>query len=549
MASQALYLRWRPMTFEEVVGQQHVTRTLRNALAAGRLGHAYLFSGPRGTGKTTMARLLAKAANCLAEDPAARPCNQCAHCVAVNEGRFLDLIEIDAASHTGVDDVRDLRDRIAFAPNEGQYKVYIIDEVHRFSGAAFDALLKTIEEPPAHAIFVLATTEIHKVPQTILSRCQRFDFRRIPLDDIVTRLDAILANEGISADPAAVDLVARQSTGSLRDAISLLDQLITGTGGSLTLELAQAILGTAAAQSVRDLTDAILAGDVATGLNVVNTALDTGTDARQFARQMVEYLRLVMVIQTGGPGLAHAAVTDEELALIEQHARQYPRRALLAALKAFNEAASDRHTGWQPQLPLEIALVESVEKLYASPDPVQQPAPTVQQPVAPAPAQPAQPAQPASPPADAVPEAQPEAAAEPAPEAETAAPAITPAEIHAKWNQVVATSRRLDATGMIQALLRTARVYAVEGRTVIVQVPGDVLQEKIEDDENRGLIEQALKHVYGQPLTIRCRVATGQDADAEQNQDVDKLLAEDSLISYAVNDLGGNITRIEDQEE
>lgn len=541
MASQALYLRWRPMTFEEVVGQQHVTRTLRNALAAGRLGHAYLFSGPRGTGKTTMARLLAKAANCLAEDPAARPCNQCAHCLAVNEGRFLDLIEIDAASHTGVDDVRELRDRIAFAPNEGQYKVYIIDEVHRFSGAAFDALLKTIEEPPAHAIFVLATTEIHKVPQTILSRCQRFDFRRIPLDDIVTRLDAILANEGISADPAAVDLVARQSTGSLRDAISLLDQLITGAGGSLTLDLAQAILGTAAAQSVRDLTDAILAGDVAAGLNVVNAALDTGTDARQFSRQMVEYLRLVMVIQTGGPGLAHAAVTDEELALIELHARQYPRRALLAALKAFNEAASDRHTGWQPQLPLEIALVESVEKLYASPEPVQQPAPAAPS-VAPAPMQPASPA---GAPAEAPPEA--EAAAEPA--AEAAAPAISTAEVHAKWSQVVAASRRLDATGMIQALLRTARVYTVEGRCVIVQVPGDVLCAKIEDDENRGLIEQALTHVYGQPLTIRARVATGQEADAGQGQDIDQLLAGDSLLSYAVNDLGGSITRIEDQEE
>src|SRR5690606_21164752 len=218
MASQALYSKWRPMAFEDVVGQEHVTYTLRNALASGRLGHAYLFSGPRGTGKTTLARLRAKAANCQYPDPAARPCNTCDHCLAVNEGRYLDLIEIDAASHTSVDDVRELRDRIAFAPNEGQYKVYIVDEVHRVSGAAFDALLKTIEEPPAHAIFVLATTEIHKVPQTILSRCQRFDFRRIPLHQIVERLAMILEYEGIMAEQAALELVARQATGSLRDA-------------------------------------------------------------------------------------------------------------------------------------------------------------------------------------------------------------------------------------------------------------------------------------------------------------------------------------------
>ena len=182
--SQALYRKWRPHLWEEVVGQEHVVQTLRNAVRSGRVGHAYLFAGPRGTGKTTTARLLAKAVNCLDPDLAKRPCDACEHCQAVNEGRFLDLIEIDAASNTSVDDVRDLREKINFSPSQGQYKVYIIDEVHMLSTAAFNALLKTLEEPPPHAIFILATTEVHKIPATVLSRCQRHEFRRIPVDEI-----------------------------------------------------------------------------------------------------------------------------------------------------------------------------------------------------------------------------------------------------------------------------------------------------------------------------------------------------------------------------
>ena len=531
MAVKALYLRWRPMTFADVVGQEHVTYTLQNALASGRVGHAYLFSGPRGTGKTTMARLLAKAVNCLNEDPTQRPDNTCPHCLAVNDGRYLDLIEIDAASHTGVDDVRELRDRIAFSPNEGEYKVYIIDEVHRFSGSAFDALLKTIEEPPEHAIFVLATTEIHKVPQTIMSRCQRFDFRKLGLHEIVGRLAMIVEAEGMQAEPAALELVARQATGSMRDAISLLDQLIGGQEAMLTLELAQAILGTAAGQSVRDLTESILQGDIAAGLNLINYALDQGTDARQYARQMVDYMRLVMLAQTGGIEMVATEVAQEAVESIAVHAQDLPRRALLAAIKAFNNAATDTSSGWQPQLPLEMALVESVEALY-EPQPTASPArqaPSQQQTPAPATQQPVE-----EPPAASVEAIQ-----------GAGTPVIDLAQVNAGWNKVLATVHRMDLT--VEALLNSGRLLAVEGPAVIYQMPSEILCEKMGTQANIEIIETAMQHVYGLPLQFRCRVTAG--ADNSQSDEVDGLIASDEVISFAVNELGGSVTNIEENEE
>jgi DNA polymerase-3 subunit gamma/tau len=535
MAAQALYLKWRPMTFDEVVGQEHVTYTLRNALVSGRVGHAYLFSGPRGTGKTTMARLLAKAVNCLNDDPAQRPDNTCAHCLAINEGRFLDLIEIDAASHTGVDDVRDLRERIAFAPNEGQYKVYIVDEVHRFSGAAFDALLKTLEEPPAHAIFVLATTEIHKVPQTILSRCQRFDFRRIPLAQIVGHLWGLVEAEGLEAEEAALELVARQATGSLRDAISLLDQLITGPEAALTLDLTQAILGTVAGQDVQDLTGALIGGNVAYGLDVINRALDEGADPRQFAHQMVEYLRLVMLAQTGGTGLAEAVAPPDVLEVAAAHAEQLPRRALLATLQAFNEAASDKQTGWQPQLPLELAFINSVDELYAPPI-ESAPVPRAAQPQRAAPAAP-----PPPPPEEE--QAEPVMEETPEPAAESV---LSLEEIRAKWNLFMKGLRQVDLTA--EALLRSEGVHlhSIEGNTIVLTAPSDILRDKMQAEGTRGVIEQVLGSIYQHPLTIRARTVAAQGRRADE---VDDLLAEDSVAAFAVNELGGTVRRIEDKEE
>src|SRR5512136_1753972 len=227
--SQALYRKWRPQTFDAVVGQDHITTSLRNAIVAGRISHAYLFTGPRGTGKTTTARLLAKAVNCLDPNPAQRPCDKCTTCVAITEGRLLDLVELDAASNRGIDEIRDLRDKIHFSPGEGKYKVYIIDEVHMLTEPAFNALLKTLEEPPPHAIFCLATTDPQKVPATIISRCQPFAFRRLTVAEIAARLQELVTGEALTAEPEALTLIARQATGAMRDAVSLLDQLAAGS--------------------------------------------------------------------------------------------------------------------------------------------------------------------------------------------------------------------------------------------------------------------------------------------------------------------------------
>jgi len=353
--AQALYLKWRPQVWDDVVGQEHVTRILRNAIVSDRVHHAYLFAGPRGCGKTTTARLLAKAVNCLDPEPSRRPCNACAHCLAVNEGRFLDLIEIDGASNNSVEDVRDLRDKINFSPSQGRYKVYVVDECHMLSTGAFNALLKTLEEPPSHAIFVLATTEAHKIPVTVLSRCQRHDFRLISHAEMVARLKAVAAEEGMRAEETALEVVARHATGSLRDAISLLDQL-AAAGDEITLVQAQSLLGAAASQAVLDLVDALAERDSALGLALINQTIDAGAGPRQFARQIVETLRRLVLIKMGRPGLMD--ITDQARATLERQAERFEIGELLRAVRAFNSAAAELRAGWQPQLPLELAFVE-----------------------------------------------------------------------------------------------------------------------------------------------------------------------------------------------
>src|SRR5438552_2103792 len=358
MPAVSLYRKWRPQTFADFIGQEHITTTLQNAIRANRIAHAYLFTGPRGTGKTTAARIFAKAISCTFEDEEARPCNRCEVCVSVNEGRNLDLIEIDAASNNSVDNIRELRERVGFSPSLSRYKVYIIDEVHMLSMSAFNALLKTLEEPPAHAIFVLATTEVDKLPATVLSRCQRFDFRYYPFRQIRDHLAMIAEAEGAQVEEGALDLFARQAGGSMRDGVSLLDQMIAYGDGTVTLKQAQTILGSVAAQAVGLLTNHIVARDVSAGLNLINQAIAEGADPRQFLRETLEYLRGLLLLR-GSPDGGLVNMPAETIAEMKQQSAALPTHELLAVIRAFSQAANQLRNAPQPQLPIEMAFVES----------------------------------------------------------------------------------------------------------------------------------------------------------------------------------------------
>ncbi len=537
--SQALYRKWRPHFWEDIVGQEHIVQTLRNAITADRVAHAQLFAGPRGTGKTTTARLLAKAVNCLAPDLAVRPCDQCDHCQAVNQGRFLDLIEIDAASNTSVEDVRDLRDKINFSPNQGRFKVYIIDEVHMLSTTAFNALLKTLEEPPSHAIFILATTEVHKIPATVLSRCQRHEFRRIPVADIVAYLSKISKEEKIKIEPEALTLVARQSTGSMRDAISLLDQL-SSSGKKVSLELAQSVLGTATSQSVLDVWEALVAKDAAAGLDQIHKTLDAGSDPRQFARQVVDYIRNLLLVQMGNAD--QVDVTPEIRLQMAQHAHAFPVNELLRILRVFNQAATESRAGWIPSLPLEMAFVEALE----APLPPAAPLPPV--------VETKKPAQVEQPPAPAVKPSRPaasgesqEATAPPPPEKAgkvAAAPveteaASTPAEaqlLDENWKNILSLTRQQNPN--TYGILNSCKSRRLSNGILALGFASDVLRFQMEKSNNLEIVQGVLKQLLKMDIQIRCFTVSGKQNTPPPGVD------SDGMVASALRDLGGEIVDV-----
>jgi len=369
MTNLVLYRKYRPQTFAEIIGQEHIVQTLTNAISTGMISHAYLFSGGRGTGKTTIARLLAKAVNCEnRKDDQYEPCNKCSSCLEIMEGRSMDLIEIDAASHRGIDEMRELKYGIRFVPTKSKYKVFIIDESHQLTKEAANALLKTLEEPPAHAIFVLATTEIHKMIPTIISRCQRFDFRKLTLPEIIKRLEIISQKEKAKIEKAALELIALNSGGSIRDGESLLDQTLTfagtsGEGKEIKAEDIKDLLGLVEINLVSKFFDFIAEKKVSKAIIFLNDTIDKGLDLQNFTKALINYLRQTLILKMTGGGegnLIITGLTKEEFQKLEKQAAFFKEDGLRNILELFLEAENKMKYSSIPQLPLELAIIEAI---------------------------------------------------------------------------------------------------------------------------------------------------------------------------------------------
>ncbi|MFN2484486.1 MAG: DNA polymerase III subunit gamma/tau [Candidatus Limnocylindria bacterium] len=509
---RALYRSWRAQRFSELIGQEPIVTTLRNAVAGDRLSHAYLFVGPRGTGKTSTARLLAKAINCTARDDSGEPCDRCASCVAIREGRAMDVIEIDAASHGLVEDARDLVMRALTAPTELRKRVYIVDEVHMLSPHAFNALLKLIEEPPDHVVFVLATTDTHKVPPTMISRTQRFDFRRLPVDLMVTKLERICAAEGASAEPDALRLLATLADGAMRDAEGLLDQVLSYADGTLTAATVREVVGLAADAEVAALVDALITGEAGAALDVIERLADAGRDMAQLASQASDEARRRLLRSAANPALA---------------------RRLAAIVRSLAEAAGSAAREGKARLVLEILSVECGEPgapAAVAPDSVSSvPGPSK---AAPAPEQRSQPsadtsardqhdAQPA--PASAferrraqrsTPSRPPSASPEPVAVADGAtADGVTSAQrpplavVRGRWAEVVAL-----ATPVIKPLLLECRPVALDGARLTLAFPEGREFMRARITARAESIEQLLGGLFGGVWALEC-VATSVELE------------------------------------
>lgn len=356
MAYMALYRKWRPQDFSDLIGQEHISETLSNAINTGKVAHAYLFSGPRGTGKTSTAKILAKALNCE-HGPTPTPCNQCVCCQKINDGSFMDVFEIDAASNRGIDEIRDLRETVKFAPVDGKYKVYIIDEVHMLTTEAFNALLKTLEEPPSHVVFILATTEVHKVPITIQSRCQRYDFKRITKDDILKRLVMITDEMGLNADKDALSVIAIQADGGMRDALSLLDQCLAFTKDELTVTQVRKVLGLVGHDWIWQITDALAQKDSQTILTVLDEVIAQGKEIKQLLNELVLHFRSIMLYKASNK-LLNLNMYFEDEEILARQAKSFTHEQIMQIIQKIHEAINEIKWASQPRITAEVLFLK-----------------------------------------------------------------------------------------------------------------------------------------------------------------------------------------------
>lgn len=548
--------KWRPQQFDDVVGQEHITRTLKNAIASGRIHHAFLFIGSRGIGKTTTARILAKALNCLAFDtPTVSPCNKCDNCRSISEGANIDVIEIDGASNNGVDDVREIRDNIRMVPTHGRYKVYIIDEVHQLSISAFNALLKTLEEPPAHAIFVLATTEAHKIPATIVSRCQRYDFRRVAVPDIVRLLRLVLEREGRTASDDALYAIARAAEGGVRDSESILDQLMTYCGQEIQFKDVFDVLGLVDWQVLHTLCEAIAQKDVARLLTLVEDVVAAGKDLSQFIQEILRYFRNLLVAKTANAAdMLH--LPPEELEDLQRRAQQFTLTGLIRLVEQFATLTNDFDSQLAQRIALETMLIRIAKVgTEVSVDVVLEKLLALSEGGIPAGA--------ASPPAGpAVMETRPDPPLAGPIDTAPTAPAIkriamTESEISRQWPHLLEVTRAVSLN--LAVWLGQASAQYVKEDVLVLEFPADRAQGRdiAEKTENRQKFERILaeattnvtsfRTVLAEPEEIPAHLAAPQQAVASYpavNPSEARAAAENPTIAKVMDAFKGRIVEI-----
>jgi DNA polymerase III subunit gamma/tau len=472
MQKIAFYRKYRPENFDQTIGQEHILTVLKNAITSDKISHAYLFTGPRGTGKTSVARILSKAINCQNRKPVEyNPCGKCPVCVGIAEDRVMDLIEIDAASNRGIDEMRDLREKVKFSPTEAKFKVFIIDEVHMLTKEAFNALLKTLEEPPSHAIFILATTEINKVPSTIISRCQRHDFKRITVTDLESRLSEVSKKEKITISDDALETISEASEGGLRDALSLLDQLASIGLTKIEEKDVESILGLAPHKMVAGFAAAILAGDSKKALEVLETASTEGIDLVIFTKSLIDFTRkLILVKLAGANGVEGTAEQVEEL---KQLAEKTSTQAVVKFSDDLLWAQNAFRTSIDPKAILTVLCAKSE---------------AAQAPTAVAP--------------EAV-VAKTQQTAKPAAKAASGTPNV---DLNGKWKHFLMEVKAKNNT--IHAFLRVAHP-TTEGNVLVLAFPYKFHKERLEEPKNKRFVEELLTKIYGREMELRCELEGG----------------------------------------
>jgi len=525
--SESLYRKYRPKNFSEVIGQAHIVRTLSNAIKHERIGHAYLFTGPRGTGKTSLARILAKTINCEKLKDST-PCEKCNACIVINSNRSLDIIEIDAASNTGVDNIRELRETVALPPTSLKYKVYIIDEVHMLSTGAFNALLKTLEEPPSHVIFILATTEIHKVPETILSRVQRFDFSRLPVANIIEKLSLIAKAEKVKIEKEALEMIAIASEGGMRDAESLLGQIISLEDKSITAKEVEEILGTTDRKIYSEIARLIIEKDCTKAISKVNELLNDGHDLQVFNKALINYFRQVMLVKINDKLDKYFSyeMTKEQMTELKALAQKAELVKIIITINLLLEAQSKIASYILPQLPLEIAIIKATQTFPSvAVENIKYSAPSIR---------------PASPSVISSQKSEPTKAA-PA-EDEDRLKKIdknTPLDIftvQSKWDKLLVDIQPYNHS--LKALLLNCQVTKVTGNEITIATPYDFYKERLNENGNRLTVEE----VFGKILECPVRIMIVADKNlAKKEVEEKKESTQDPLLSSAMEIMGGKI--------